>query len=346
MTATGEGVTASAEENAELFWGIRGAGANFGIVTSLEYDLHPVGELYGGELIHPGFRDFEALRTMVDLAPDMPGEVRLMAAMVTAPHAPFVPPEAQGKPVCVLAAAHCGPVEEGERVLAPLREFGPPAVDKMREQSYVELQRSVDKMIPPGRMAYVKSDFLGRLDDRALEILAEHHAGVTSPYCQILLHQMGGAIARVPADATAFANRDAEWMLTVAAIWVDPTEAPEPHLTWARALWAAMRPWATGTYVNHLGDEGEQRVREAYGAAYPVSWRSKRPGTRTTCSGSTSTSRRRPGFEATDSEGRTITLQVACRTPSVRPWIDLRWPTSPTSRSPRGPRWASEPPHP
>ncbi len=269
VTATGDVVRASAEENVELFWGIRGAGANFGIVISLEYDLHPLREVYGGELIHPGFRDVEALKTMVDLAPSMPDEVRLMAALVTAPHAPFVPEEAQGKPVCVLAAAHCGDVEEGERVLAPLREFGPPAVDTMREQSYVELQQSVDKMIPPGRMAYVKSDFLGRLDDRALEVLAEHHARSTSPYCQILLHQMGGAIADVPSDATAFANRDAEWMLTAIAIWVDPTESKDPHVSWARELWQAMRPWAIGTYVNHLGDEGDQRVREAYGAAYP-----------------------------------------------------------------------------
>jgi len=268
VTAAGDVVRASPDENAELFWGIRGAGANFGVVTSLEYDLHPVGTVYGGELIHPGFRDFAALRSMVDLAPTMPDEVRLMAALVTAPHAPFVPEEARGKPVCVLAAAHSGPVDEGERVLAPLRAFGPPVVDTMRPQPYVELQQSVDKMIPPGRIAYVRSDFLGRLDDEALEVLAEHHLAATSPYSQILLHQMGGAISRVPADATAFANRDAEWMLTAIAIWVDPAEDPEPHVRWTRGLWTAMRPWAVGTYVNHLGDEGDQRVREAYGASY------------------------------------------------------------------------------
>lgn len=269
VTSACEIVRASADENAELFWGIRGAGANFGIVTSLEFILHPVGRLYGGELIHPASRDVPALKSMVDLAPTMPDEVRLMAALVTAPRAPFVPAEAQGKPVCVLAGAHCGPVEEGERVLAPLRKFGPPFVDTMREQSYVELQQSVDKLIPPGRIAYVKSDFLGRLDDKALQVIADHHARVTSPYSQVLLHQMGGAIARVPADATAFANRDAEWMITVIAMWIDPTERPEPHVAWARSLWRSMQPWVTGTYVNHLGDEGERRVREAYGASYP-----------------------------------------------------------------------------
>ncbi len=268
VTASGEVVRASHEENPELFWGIRGAGANFGIVTSFEYDLHPVGPMYAGELIHPGFRDLEVLRHLVDLAPTMPDEVRLMAAMVTAPEAPFVPPEAQGQPVCVLAGSHCGPVEVGEAVLAPLRSIGPAAVDTMRAQSYVELQQAVDPLIPDERRSYVKSDLLGPLDDHALELLAEHHLRATSPYNQILLHQLGGAIARVPADATAFVNRDAEWMLTVAAIWVDPTESPEPHRAWARGLWSAMRPWATGTYVNHLGDEGEHRVREAYGAAY------------------------------------------------------------------------------
>ncbi len=268
VTATGEVVRASAVENPDLFWGIRGAGANFGIVTSLEYELHPVGRLFAGELIHPGTSDHEALRGLVDLAPTMPDEVRLMAALVTAPEAPFVPAEAQGRPVCVLAAAHCGEVEAGERVLAPLREVGSPVLDTMRAQSYVELQQSADAMIPPGRRAYVKSDFLGPLDDEALGVLAEHHLRATSPFHQILLHQMGGAIARVPVEATAFRNRDAEWMLTVVALWVDPDEDPAPHISWARGLWSAMQPWATGTYVNHLGDEGPERVEAAYGGAY------------------------------------------------------------------------------
>ncbi len=268
VTAAGDVVRASADENADLFWGIRGAGANFGIVTSFEYHLHPVGPIYGGELIHPGFRDVDALRTMVDLAPSMPDEARLMAALVTAPEAPFVPPEAQGQPVCVIGGAYVGPMDVGEQVLAPLHDLGPAAVDTMREQTYVEIQQAVDQLLPPARHSYVKSDFLGPLDDRAFEVIAEYHARFTSPYNQILLHQLGGAITRVPVDATAFVNRDAEWMLTVAAIWVDPTESPEEHVAWARGLWSALRPWATGTYVNHLGDEGEQRVREAYGTAY------------------------------------------------------------------------------
>lgn len=209
-----------------------------------------------------------ALRGLVDLAATMPDEVRLTAALVTAPAAPFVPPEAQGRPVCVLSAAHCGEPTEGERVLAPLRGIGSPVVDALRPQSYVELQQSLDKLIPPGRRAYVKSDFLGRLDDDALAVLAEHHTRMTTPHHQILLHQMGGAIARVPVAETAFSNRGAAWMLTVVAVWLDPEEPPDPHVAWARELWRAMQPWATGTYVNHLGDEGEQRVREAYGPAY------------------------------------------------------------------------------
>lgn len=268
VCADGEVIVAHHDENAELFWGLRGAGANFGIVTELVYDLHPVGDLYAGELIHPGSRDVEVLRHMTGLAPSMPDEVRLMAALVTAPHAPFVPPEAQGQPVCVLAGSHCGDPEEGERVLEPLRGLGPAAVDTMRVQSYVELQQAVDPLIPAERRSYVKSDFLGPLDERALEVLAEHHQRFTSPFNQILLHQLGGAIARPPAGGTAFANRDAQWLLTVAAIWVDPEEPSEPHHGWARGAWSAMRPWSVGTYVNHLGDEGEQRVREAYGSSY------------------------------------------------------------------------------
>lgn len=270
VTASGEVVRASAEENPELFWGIRGAGANFGIVTELEFTLHPVGPaLFAGELIHPGFRDFAALKFLAERASAMPDEVRLMAALVTAPHAPFVPPEAQGQPVCVLAAAHCGSVEDGRAVLEPLREFGPPAVDTLREVTYVELQQSVDPLIPPARSAYVKSDFLGPLDDEALQVLAKFHVEATSPHSQILLHQMGGAFSREPAEGTAYPNRDAAWMLTVAAIWTDPAEPAAQHVAWARALWQEMRPWSTGTYVNHLGDEGAERVLEAYGPSYP-----------------------------------------------------------------------------
>lgn len=269
VTASGEVVRASETEEQDLFWAVRGAGANFGVVTELELGLHPVGpELYAGELIHPAVNDVAALRTMVELAPGMPEEARLMAALVTAPEAPFVPPEAQGQPVCVLVGAHCGAVEEGTRALAPLRDFGPPVVDQMRVMSYVELQQVVDKTIPPGRHAYVKSDFLGPLDDEALEILAAHHVRATSPYSQILLHQLGGAMGREPRSGTAYPSRSAEWMLTVVAIWTDPAEPTGQHVAWTRALWQAMRPWSVGTYVNHLGDEGDDRVREAYGASY------------------------------------------------------------------------------
>jgi hypothetical protein len=169
----------------------------------------------------------------------------------------------------VLAAAHCGRVEDGRAALEPLRDFGPPVIDTMREVTYVELQQSVDQMLPPARSAYVKSDFLGPLDDEALQILGRYHAEATSRHCQILLHQMGGAFGHEPAEGTAFPNRDAAWMLTVAAIWTDPTEPAAPHIAWARSLWQEMRPWSTGTYVNHLGEEGAARVLEAYGASYP-----------------------------------------------------------------------------
>ena len=270
ITASGDVVRASGTENDELFWGVRGAGANFGVVTELEFDLHPVGPtIFGGELIHPGFRDYAALRFLTARAMEVPDEVRLMAALVTAPVAPFVPPEAQGQPVCVLAASHCGSVEDGRTALEPLRDFGPPVVDTLRELAYTELQQTVDQTIPPGRSAYVKSDFLGPLDDEALQILARYHAEAPTPYCQILLHQMGGALAKEPPGGTAFPNRDAVWMLTVAAIWIDADEPTAPLVEWARGLWREMRPWSTGTYVNHLGDEGAERVREAYGASYP-----------------------------------------------------------------------------
>ena len=268
VTADGRLLRASADSTPSCSGRSGAAAGTSAIVTSLELDLHPVGPvLWGGEVIHPGARDVEALRALVDLAGQVPDEARLMAALVTAPDAPFVPPEAVGTPVCVLASTHCGPVEQGRAALAPLSDSGP-VVDLLRELTYVELQQRVDQTLPPARRAYVKSDFLGPLDDAALAVLANWHHRASSPYCQLLLHQLGGALDREPEGGTAYPARGAAWMVTAIAIWLDPAEAPEPHVAWARGAWEAMRPWSVGTYVNHLGDEGADRVREAYGTSY------------------------------------------------------------------------------
>ena len=269
VTADGRLVHANEQENADLFWGLRGGGGNFGIVTKFTYRLHPVGPiLYGGAVVHPVDRAADVLRFLRDLSPRVPDEVSLMAALVVAPPAPEFPPELHGRPVAVIGACYHGGLAEGEEALRPVREFDPPAVDMLGPIPYVALQQMVDAFNPRGLHYYVKSEWLGDLPDAVINELVEHHLSRTSPLHQILLHQMGGAIARVPRDATAFAYRDSAFVLTVAGAWESADER-EQHVGWVRSAWAASLPGSLGgAYVNHLdADEGDERVRNAYGPA-------------------------------------------------------------------------------
>jgi FAD/FMN-containing dehydrogenase len=270
VTAEGTVVRASEDENPDLFWALRGGGGNFGIVTRFTYRLHPVGPmLYGGAMVHPGEQAGDVLRFIRELSEDAPDEVSLMAALVVAPPAPEFPPELHRQPVAVLGACYAGDLSEGEEALRAVREFGSPAVDLLGPIPYVALQQLVDAATPRGLQYYVKSEWLAALPDEVVDALVEHHLTRTSPMHQILVHQMGGAVSRVPRDATAFTYRDAAFVLTVAGVWMTPDEPREPHVAWTRSAWEAARPASLGGgYVNHLDtDEGAERVRQAYGAA-------------------------------------------------------------------------------
>ena len=270
VTAEGQVVRASEDENSDLFWALRGGGGNFGIVTRFTYRLHPVGPmLYGGAAIHPGERAGDVLRFVRELSEEVPDEVSLMVALVVAPPAPELPPSLHGRPVAVVGACYVGDLAAGEEALRPVRQFGPPAADLLGPIPYVALQQLIDAATPRGLQYYVKSEWLASLPDGVIDGLVEHHATRTSPLHQILVHQMGGAVARVPREATAFAYRDAAFVLTVAGVWTSAKEPREPHGAWTRSAWEAARPASLGgAYVNHLdADEGEDRVREAYGAA-------------------------------------------------------------------------------
>jgi FAD/FMN-containing dehydrogenase len=267
VTADGRIVRASEQENPDLFWALRGGGGNFGVVTRFTYRLHEVGPiLYGGAVVHPAERTADALRFLRDLAPQVPDEASLMAALVVAPPAPEFPAELHGRPVVVIGAAYHGGLAEGEQALRPVREFAPPAADMLGPIPYVALQQMVDEGVPRGLHYYVKSEWLGGLPDDVISGLAEHHLSRPSPMDQILIHQMGGAVSRVPRNATAFAYRDAAFVLTVNGCW-QPEEPREPHVAWARSTWEASLPGSLGgSYINHLdADEGEDRVRDAYG---------------------------------------------------------------------------------
>jgi FAD/FMN-containing dehydrogenase len=270
VTADGRVVQADDTTHPDLMWGLRGGGGNFGIVTAFTFRVHPVGPmLYGGALVYPGERAGDLLRLLRERSAVVPDEVSLMVALVVAPPAPEFPADLHGQPVAVLGAAYHGSLTDGERALAPLRDFAPPAADLLGPIPYVALQQMVDGANPRGLQYYVKSEWLGGLPDQVIDGLVEHHRSRTSPLSQILVHQLGGAVARVPADATAFAYRDAAFSLTVAGAWPSPEEPRDAHVAWTRSAWQAALPGSLGgAYVNHLdADEGEDRVRDAYGPA-------------------------------------------------------------------------------
>ena len=269
VTADGEVMTVNDSVDAELMWGLRGGGGNFGIVTRFRFRLHPVGPLWAGMLLYPGQRAAEVLAAAVALGDDAPRALALVAAVVCAPPAPFVPPDYVGRPVAGIATAYLGDPADGPEALAPLRGLGPPVADTLGVMRYTDLQRMFDDATPPGLQYYVKSDFLAGLDADALSQLAGYGTAPSSPRNQVLLRRLGGRIGDIDPFATAFAARNAEHMLLLAAAWSDPAENSAPHRDWVRGTWEAMRPWACGTYVNHLGEEGAARLREAYP---PTTW--------------------------------------------------------------------------
>ena len=260
VLADGRVVTASATQNADLFWAIRGGGGNFGIVTEFRYRLHPVGpQILGGLVLHEFARAREVLRFYREFAAAAPDEISANAVCLTTP---------DGQCLVALSVCYIGPVEEGERALQPLRAFGSPVQDLVAPVAYTALQASADPLFEPRRRYHWKAQFLTRITDAAIDAFIEGYAGATSPLSVAVLQQVGGAIARVPTDATAYANRDAAYDCFPIAAWEDPAQ-DERHIAWALAFWERMRPFASaGVYTNNLGDEGEDRVRAAYGSNY------------------------------------------------------------------------------
>jgi FAD/FMN-containing dehydrogenase len=269
VTADGRLLHASEDENSELFWGLRGGGGNFGIATSFEYRLHQVGPMVtAGPVFYPGERAAEILRAYRGLVEEAPDELTTLANLLTAPPAPFLPEEWHGKPLVALIGMHSGSVEDGERAMRPLRELGEPVADLIGPMPYVAMQSLIDPLWGPGAHNYFKAGWLRGLDDAAIDTLVRYHRTVTSPKTEIHVHHMGGAVARVPAGATAFGDRSAPFLLNIVAGTHTP-EGFDEAVAWAQDLHSAMAPSLTGgTYVNFLTDQGEDRVRAAYGEKY------------------------------------------------------------------------------
>ena len=264
VTAEGELVRASEDENPELLWGLRGGGGNFGVVTALELRLHPVGpEVLAGLVLHPADRAREALRLFRDVVRDAPEELGLAFAFITAPAEPDVPEELHGKPAVMVAGMYAGPVGEGEAALREIRGFGPPAADFFEPTAYADFQCSIDD--PPGYRNYWTAENVADLPDDAIDAVAARSAQLPTGPSQLFIVPWGGAVARAGADTSPLAGREAAFVVHPLLLWDDAAD-DERMMALGRAYREDLRPYATGaTYLNFLGDEGGDRVRAGYG---------------------------------------------------------------------------------
>ena len=267
VTADGEVLRASAEENPDLFWALRGGGGNFGVVTAFELDLVPLGpEVYGGVVLYPAERAREVLRAYRDWAASAREEVTTIL-LLRRNAFPWSPPETHGRPVLGVGALYAGPTADGERALAPLGRLGPVLASSVRVRPFVEHQSMLDASAPAGRLYHWKSHFMPGLSDAAIDVVVEHAWRFGSPFSFALLSHMGGAIGRRSDDDTAFSGRGAEFTININCCATEP-RLYEQDRTWVREWFTAMEPHSTGgVYVNFLGEEGAERVRAAYGAA-------------------------------------------------------------------------------
>jgi FAD/FMN-containing dehydrogenase len=265
VTADGRVVTASETENAELFWGLRGGGGNFGVVTEFELRVHPVGPtIYGGILLYPREQARELIGHFRDFASGAPREFAGGCIFMTAPPAPFVPEDFQGKPAVNVFVAWFGDPDEGPAAIAPLREFRTPIVDMIGPIPYCQLQAVTDPGNPPGRRNYWHSDLLAELTDDTVDTIVGRADSATSPFSVMILARSGGAVDDVPEDATPIGGRSAPWFYHCYGIWTDGEDAI--HRSWVKDTGAALRPWTTaGMALNFFTEVDDDRVRSTFG---------------------------------------------------------------------------------
>jgi FAD/FMN-containing dehydrogenase len=261
VTADGQVLKASTTEYPDLFWGVRGGGGNFGIATSFEFQLHPVGPLLAGKVVYPMTKAREVLRFYREYTGDAPDELTAYACLSTTP---------AGLPTIAISLCYCGSLEAGERAVSPVRTFDKPLVDLIRPRSYLKMISMADAGAPNGRCYYEKARTLNTLSDEAIETISDFGARCTSPFSHVLLQHFHGAASRVDPGETAFALRGESYVMSIVAAWDGGTAGTAlRHVEWARACWEAMEPFvSSGVYVNFLGNEGEGRVRAAYGVNY------------------------------------------------------------------------------
>lgn len=264
VTASGDIVTASETEHPDLFWAIRGGGGNFGIVTEFTFRLAPVDMVLGGALVLPATR--EVIRGYLEYSTSAPDDLTTIGNIMYAPPAPFIPEQRMGELVLMIWPVWTGGMEEGERALAPLRALAEPIADAVSPIPYPVIYNFTAFAAEP-HAASIRMMFADDLSDAAIDAILDAMKHHSSPFALIQLRGLGGAMAQVGRDATAFAHRDSRYFVAIINVWLDATEDVLPHEAWTQSLWSILRPEGEGVYVNFLENEGVDRIREAYPGA-------------------------------------------------------------------------------
>lgn len=270
VTAEGRVVRASEQENADLFWGLRGGGGNFGVATGFNYKLYPIGpEVIAGAIAWRADSASEILDMCRTVMEKSPPELVCVAALRMAPPAPWLNKEVHGKPIVALFVCHSGNISEGEKLVAPIKAFGSPVGDIVQRRPYISQQSLLDATQPKGRRYYWKSEYLPKLEPDLLATTIRHAQAIVSPHSAIILFPLEGALNRLAEDHSAVGNRNTSWVLNITASW-EKGEDDKANVEWARAAWRDMRGFSTGgTYVNFLTEEeGDERIHAAYGNNY------------------------------------------------------------------------------
>jgi FAD/FMN-containing dehydrogenase len=267
VTADAKLVRASSQENQDLFWGLRGGGGNFGVVTGIDYALYPVGpEIVGGLVAWPASEAPKVLELYRTLAEEAPPELTLVTLMRPAPPAPWLPPDMHGKPIVAILACYTGDPDDGEKAVAPIKSFGSPIGDVLVRRPYAQLQSMLDATQPKGRRYYWKSEYLSTIEPALCEKAIEHAGKIPSPHSAVILFHLGGALNELDEDHSPVGNRGTRYVFNVAGSWERPEDDGE-NVEWARAAWNDMKQFSTGgTYINFLTeDEGDERMDAALG---------------------------------------------------------------------------------
>ncbi len=268
VTADGRILTCNAHENEDLYWGLRGGGGNFGVVTSFQFKAHPVKTVLGGPIFYPIEKTGDVLRFFRDFIKTAPPELNAFFAFQIGPEAPFIPKQLQGVTMCALVLCYCGPVDQGEKVIAPIRSFSPPALDLVGPLPFPALQSLFDPLLPPGLQHYWKADYVNEITDAMIDIHVRYGPKVPTVQSTMHIYPVNGAPQKLGSGETAYAFRKANFVHVIPAMYTNP-EDTQKNMAWVREYWNALRPHsAGGAYVNFLMEEGDERVVATYGANY------------------------------------------------------------------------------